>query len=109
VENREIQGVSSTLTLTEVLTVPIRKGDTKVQQAYTDILTNHPYFSLIPLSTSICERAAHPRANYNLKTPDALQIAVAIEAECDAFLTNDIKLQKVVEIKVLLVGEIELT
>jgi hypothetical protein len=45
VENKQIAGISSTLTLTEVLTVPIRKGDLAVQQAYQEILTNHPYFT----------------------------------------------------------------
>ncbi len=35
------------------------------------------------------------------RTPDALQIAASIVGRCDAFLTNDITLQRVAEVKVI--------
>jgi predicted nucleic acid-binding protein len=48
------------------------------------------------------------RAGYNLRTPDALQIATAVELNCQAFLTNDKQLQPVAELRVLILDELEL-
>lgn len=41
------------------------------------------------------------RVNYNLKTPDAIQLATAMENNTDVFLTNDERLKRVKEIEVL--------
>jgi predicted nucleic acid-binding protein len=38
----------------------------------------------------------------------ALQIAIALEVGCEAFLTNDVQLKRVTELKVLVVVELEL-
>lgn len=47
------------------------------------------------------ERATDLRAKYaRLKTPDALHLAAAIAAGCDAFVTNDIRLRIVTEIRI---------
>ena len=37
---------------------------------------------------------------------DALQISVAIEKDCDQFLTNDKKLKKISELQILLVEDL---
>jgi len=39
-----------------------------------------------------------------LSLTDALQLAVAIDANCDSFLTNDIELKRVVELNVITIG-----
>ncbi|MCC5664290.1 hypothetical protein LC653_10260 [Nostoc sp. CHAB 5784] len=44
---------------------------------------------------------------YNLQLPDALQVAAAIIAGCEAFLTNDAALKRVTELRVLVVCELE--
>jgi predicted nucleic acid-binding protein len=43
---------------------------------------------------------------YQIRTPDALQLAAAISAEADAFLTNDHALKRVKEITVLVMDDI---
>lgn len=60
------------------------------------------------MTASIAETAAELRARYNLRTPDALQIAVALENNCDAFLCNDNGLKRVTELKILILDELEL-
>jgi predicted nucleic acid-binding protein len=47
------------------------------------------------------------RARYNLTLTDAFQLAVAIQTECDAFLTNDIDLKRVTEIPIIVLSEVE--
>ena len=43
-----------------------------------------------------------------MRLPDALQIAVAIQEGCEAFLTNDRRLARVAELRVLLLDDLEL-
>jgi predicted nucleic acid-binding protein len=46
------------------------------------------------------------RANYNLKTPDSIQLASGIQKNADIFFTNDKNLKRVDKIEVLTLGEI---
>lgn len=103
-----IQGYSSVVTLTEVLTQPKRTGNTVVEQIYQHVLLNSQHFSLVPVDTIIAERAASLRAQFTLRTPDALQIATALATGCTAFLTNDRQLQRVTALRVLVLDELEL-
>ncbi len=38
--------------------------------------------------------------------PDALQVAVALEAGCEAFLTNDAALKRVTALRILVLDEL---
>jgi predicted nucleic acid-binding protein len=96
-----LTGYSSVITLTEVLTLPKRLQKTKLVDDYQDLLLNSRNFMLIPISATIAERAADLRARYNLRTPDALQIAAALAVGCAAFLTNDSTLKRVNELRIL--------
>lgn len=100
--------VTSVITLTEVLAHPIQRGDAAVEANYRKMLTQSHELKLIPITHSIAEQAAELRARYNLKTPDALQVAAALNAGCDAFLTNDKGLRRVKEIQILVLDELEL-
>ena len=108
VENEEITGVTSVISLCEVLVHPIRNQNHNLKQRYRDILQNSPNFFTRLINSTIAERAAELRAKYNLRTPDALQIASALINGCDAFLCNDKNLKRVTELKILILGEIEM-
>lgn len=101
-----IAGYSSVVTLTEVLTQPKRIGNKTVQNEYRDLLLYSRNFELIPIDASIAERAADIGAQYNLRTPDALQIATALIAGCEAFLTNDLALKRVAEMQIIVLEEL---
>ena len=92
----------------EVLVQPIQQGETQLAHDYSDLPLHHPNLSVVPIGIAIAERAAHLRAQYRLRTPDALQIAVALEARCQAFLTNDTALQRVTELRVLVLEQLGL-
>ncbi len=95
ITNNDFRACSSVITLTEVLVQPLRKKNQKLSDNYRDLLFNGANFRLFPLTAAIAERAAELRAAYNLRTPDALQIATALENNCDAFLCNDNGLKRV--------------
>ena len=106
IENTLIEAFSSVMTLTEVLPQPMRTGNIALAQEYRDILLFSAAFTLLPVTAQIAESAAYLRARYNLRTPDALHVATALDARCDAFLTNDLAIKRVTEIRVLVLDEL---
>lgn len=97
--------VTSTITLLEVLVHPLRNNDSNLAAEYKDILLRS---NLVMMDTTgdIAERAAELRAFHTIRTPDALQIATAIQAEASFFLTNDIKLPKIEGIDILTLDDL---
>lgn len=108
VDSGLIAGVAFTMALAEVLVQVLRAGDKALTEHYEAILSKSHNFRLEPVMTMVARQAADLRARYNLRTPDALHVATAMVAGCDAFLTNDTTLQRVKEIAVLLLDELEL-
>ena len=62
----------------------------------------------VSIDREIGRQAADFRARYNITLPDALQIASALAAGSQAFLTNDGTLKRVTELNVLLLDEVSL-
>ena len=107
IADRRLTGITSTITLTEVLVQPFISANMRLQQEYRDILLYSPDFEVIPIDVNVAERAAELRARYGLRTPDALQIAAALSSDCEAFVTNDSKLQRVTELRTLVLDNLE--
>jgi len=80
-----VEAVTSVITLTEVLTKPLKIQDKVVEQAYRTLLQNTRHITLITVTAPVAEQAADLRQRYNLHTPDALHLASALEESCDAF------------------------
>ena len=102
-----LAAVTSPVTLAECLVIPYRLGLTQLQQDFTDLIVDTNNITFSSIDDAIAKSAADIRARYNLSLPDALQISVAIGAGCDAFLTNDVKLKRVTELRVLTIDELE--
>jgi predicted nucleic acid-binding protein len=102
-----VAGYTSMLTVTEVLTQPKREGKHQVEADYRAMLYQSRHLDLLLIDATVAERAADLRAAYRLRTPDALQVAAALAAGCEAFLTNDAALQRVTELRVLVLDDLE--
>jgi len=89
VDRGELRIVTSTVTLIEVLVHPLRHGDESLTHQYNDILLSSPHIFTVPVTPATAQTAAELRALHNLKTPDAIPLATAINYHADAFLTND--------------------
>ncbi len=103
-----LAAITSPVTLAECLVVPCRLGSTQLQQDFTDLIVDTNNITFTSIDKAIAQSAADIRARYNFSLPDALQISVAISAGCDAFLTNDVKLKRLTELRVLAVDELEI-
>ena len=100
-------GVTSVITLGEVLVQPLLRGDSRLITEYHDLLLNSRNLLTLSVDSRVAESAAHFRARYRIRMPDALQIAAALGAGCEAFLTNDTALRRVTELRVLVLDELE--
>ena len=109
INDGDLLGYSSVITLAEVLVLPIRTENIELASQYRRILTKSRYFILQEITPGVAERAAALRAKYNVKAPDALQVASALEVGCEAFLTHDFGLRRILDLKIIIVGELELT
>ncbi len=105
----QISGVTSVITLIEVMVHPLLHNDLHLQQEYRDLLLNSHNFETVPIDISMAEQAAHFRARYSLRTPDALQVIAALHAGCDAFLTNDTGLRRVTELRMLVLDDLDVS
>lgn len=108
VDSGALVGYCSTITLTEVLTKPKQEQNQPLESEYNSLLTQSRNLTLLPITASIARIAAELRARYRLRTPDALQIAAALEVRCEAFLTNDTELQRVKELQILVLDQLSL-
>lgn len=98
-----LEGISSYITLLEVLILPIKQHRLDLAQQYKNILVTSPHFQLFPVDRHIAERGAEIRAKYaGIRTPDAIQLATAIQHGADLFVTNDAHFSQFPEIRVLM-------
>ena len=106
IDRGELRAVTSTVTLLEVLVHPLRLKMPELAQQYRDILLHADGLSTVPVTAAIAERAARLRAEHNLRTPDAIQIATAIEAGASHVLTNDASLPSSPNLQILLLSRL---
>ena len=89
-----VSGILSTISLTELLVKPFAEKRLERIAAFERFVSSFPRLDLIPPDYSIAMRAAQLRASNNLRTPDALIAATALERKAAALLTNDDRLRK---------------
>lgn len=101
-----LRGITSELTLAELLVKPCRDKDLAQQARYKKAISNRKNFFIVPVLRDLLIDAAEISANTQLKLPDAIHTATAIRAECTTFLTNDRQLKKLTDIPVILLSEV---
>ena len=101
----KIDALTSTITLLEVLVLPFKTKNESLADKYRDILLYAEGLTTFEIFHEVSELSAKLRAKYSIRTPDAIQIAVAIIYGADAFLTNDSGLKKVNDIRVVILED----
>ncbi len=97
----DVAAVTSSITLLEVLVRPLRANQPALAAEYEQILTRSSGITLVALDLPLLRLASHLRANWGLKTPDALQLAAALQSSCTVFLTNDERIPQLPGLRVL--------
>ncbi len=102
----DLRAVTSTITLIEVLTQPLRLGKAALVAQYRSLLLNSQAIAIRAVSVTVAEEAARLRADHRLRTPDAVQLAVAIEEGAQSFLTNDARLAAIPNVQVIVLDRL---
>jgi predicted nucleic acid-binding protein len=100
--------LTSAVTIPETLMKPLQANDTPLVTRYRTMFYHTKGISVVSISPSAGDLAAELRARYNLRTPDALHVACAIDTGCNAFLTNDTGIKRVNDIRILILDDLEL-
>jgi predicted nucleic acid-binding protein len=106
VERGDIQVVTSTLTLTEVLVHPYRDGNPELAERYFHMLLHARNLRTVALSPAIAAEAARVRADFQMKTPDAIQLATAKEGGATSFVTNDGDLASIPGLRMIVLRQV---
>ena len=91
--------VTSRLTRLECRSRPLRAGDL-TPLAQFDVFFAGVELLVVEVGPAVIERATDFRARYNLKSPDAIHYASAVEFGATVFLTGDRGLSRCSEVPV---------
>jgi predicted nucleic acid-binding protein len=101
-----VTAYSSVITLAEVLAKPVQLGRLALAKQFADFLLTGRNFYMLEIDAEMANRAGWLRGKHAaLRTVDSIQIAAALTIGADAFLTNDDRLKRVGEIKVLVLKD----
>lgn len=97
------QSFTSTITIMEFCSKPFELGKIDLIDKFNSFLLDLNV-KVIPITEDIAINAAKLRSRFkSLKAMDSLQLSSSINFGCDRFISNDIKLQQIKDIKVELV------
>lgn len=99
------RGVTSILTLMELVVKPLQLGEVGVADDYESLLADYPNLTIADLDRQTVRRAAELRAKHRLRPIDTLQVAACLEHGATVFVTNDRDFRRVTEIQVLLLED----
>lgn len=93
--------VCSVLALLEVLVLPKRRERHDLCRIYREMFESFPHLSVQPVDAGVAEIASDLRAAHNVRTPDSIHIATAIQAGAAAFISGDGRLKGIEKIRIL--------
>ncbi|MEM1369685.1 MAG: PIN domain-containing protein [Cyanobacteria bacterium P01_H01_bin.15] len=89
VDQGKLTTASSELALAEALVKPFESGNLQLPNSYQQAISNRFGVEIVPVSRQILLKAAQLRVTTNLKLPDTIHAAMAVERCCSSFITNN--------------------
>jgi len=100
------QGVTSTITMTELLVQPYRDFDEQRLDEFYALISRFPNLHWVAPNLEIADLAAQLRARYRLRTPDALQAATVLQSQATGLITNDPVFARVEALETLVLDQL---
>lgn len=100
IDSRDIVVIASELLFTEILPRPVKEGRQDLVERCLDLVRNTPRINLVPVDRPVILRSVHLRAEFGLRSMDALHLATALVHGCETFITNDRRLARIDPIRV---------
>jgi predicted nucleic acid-binding protein len=107
IEEGLTEGVTSTLTMTEILTQPYRTKNEDIVLKFYALFKTYPHLEWIDLTLEIADLAAKLRANHTMKTPDAIHSASALFSGATGIVCNDKAFRNISGIECLILDKVE--
>jgi predicted nucleic acid-binding protein len=105
-EEPRSRAVTSTIMLLELLVQPYRLGDIDRVNGFYALFSTYPHLEWLAPTLEIADMGARLRAEYNLRTPDAIQAATSVNVDATGFLSNDPDFRKVPGLEVLILDDL---
>jgi predicted nucleic acid-binding protein len=105
-ESPRAQAVTSTITLLEILVQRYRLSDIDRVNKFYALLSTFPHLEWVAPSLRIADTGAQLRAEYNLRTPNAIQAATALRYGATGFVSNDAGFRKVTGLDVIVLDDL---
>jgi predicted nucleic acid-binding protein len=105
IEESQIVGVTSEITLAEILVKPIELGDRDLAAAYEQMIMPGVNFEVLQVRREILVGAAQMRVRRSsMRLPDAIHISTALASRCSHFVSDDQRLHSIESLKTLSVN-----
>jgi predicted nucleic acid-binding protein len=105
-EEGEIIGVTSILSILEIIVKPKEKEDQNLVNEYKFLLNTFPNLVIGKIDDDVIDLAAYLKANYSFDTTLSIQLATAKLYDANCFISNNQNLKKIQEIKVITTSDI---
>lgn len=105
IENGAKKGITSIISLLEILIKPKKGNYPDLVEEYKFLFRTFPNLKVVNVDEEVVNHASTLRAKYNIKIPDAIQIATAISNNAEVYLTNDGSVKKVNEIETIILDD----
>ncbi|MEA3346295.1 MAG: type II toxin-antitoxin system VapC family toxin [Chloroflexota bacterium] len=97
IQDGSLSALISVLVPGEVLTGPKKTGDRRLVLLYRHIFAAFPHLQVHDVDMATVELMSDLRAQYGLRTPDAIHLATTILHGGQAFITNDAQLRSEID------------
>jgi len=104
-EKEKITMITSIISPIEIISTSIMEDYPEKQRLYIGFFKKVKNLKVKEIGWDLVEKVGALRRKYNLRTPDAIQLATAIDSQAKIFMTNDTKFKKITEIPVLILDE----
>jgi len=101
--------VTGDVAMSEVMVMPYRHGDPEIVREVRQLFEAPSPIRVIEHPRSVFDLAAQIRGRLGAGLVDALHLATAIEAGCDALISHDARMPRLPQMPVLRLDELELT
>jgi predicted nucleic acid-binding protein len=100
------RAVTSTITLLEILVQPYRLSDIDPVNKFYALLSTFPHLEWVTPTLRIADMGAQLRAEYNLRTPAAIQAATALSCGATGFVSNDAGFRRVTGLDIMVLDDL---
>ena len=104
-DSRQLRGVTSELTIAEVLVKPIASTDKAYEQAYRALFSVGTLLKMVPNTRVVLERSAELRATIGGKLADSIHAATADLNSCATFLSEDKRIKLPPQVRLICLAD----